>query len=161
MRNYVIYYFAFVLSMFLFSCGSKTTTQTNESSEQLQSENIQSATTCSINPGKYVYEPENWEEQAFTLDLAKDGINYTGSIEVTGKQVFYKISVTCIATENKIDLLFDKVLDGVFYQESTMKQGEVLFSLRNKGGSILTDWANLDCEDNVKSKSGGEIFIMK
>ncbi|MES2575278.1 MAG: DUF5991 domain-containing protein [Bacteroidota bacterium] len=77
----------------------------------------------------------------WTLNIKQEKDNYTALIEVNGQQTYMVIQAIVKGDNNKINLIFDKEIEGAGY--GNFKKGDNLLELTRENGKIKTKWNKL------------------
>jgi hypothetical protein len=87
----------------------------------------------------------------WTLNIKQENDNYVALIEVNGQQTNMVIQALISGDSNKINLSFDKGIEGVGYQD--LKKGDNLLELKFDSKKIKTKWIKLTpiLEENFKN----------
>lgn len=95
--------------------------------------------------GNYEYNEESVKALArynmvmiWTLDIKQDKEDYVAQIEINGQQTYMFIQAKVNGNEEKINLTFDKGIDGIGYDN--FKKGDSLLELIMENGKIKTKW---------------------
>lgn len=98
--------------------------------------------------GNYQYSEEPIEALAeynmamiWTLNIKQEKENYIALIEVNGQQTYMVIQAIVKGDNNKINLTFDKGINGIDHQN--FRKGDTLFELKKDNGKIKTKWNKL------------------
>lgn len=108
--------------------------------------------------GNYSVESESAMTN-YMLTVTEQKGNYQAILDVTGRQVYYQLQMVAVLENNKMVFRYQKVLDGVFYQQQDLeaKSQSDLFALEIKDGQLITQWRQLIVDDEVQNKSSAFI----
>ena len=156
--------------LFLFSCSSDTGKSSSDKAEAVVDSVKKNAKTENK---KETFEEKkqkeevqfmNWKgnyifngDSKYNLDIFKAS-DLKFLLEVKGKEN-YKIDGIANIYDSKVELCFQHVLSGDFNKDHKIKGREVVLTLRNENGTILTDWGVLPVAESLKAKSGTGIFV--
>lgn len=95
----------------------------------------------------------------WNLDIEQEKSEYIGKLEISGQQTYIVIQTLLKGDKNKVNLIFDKTLDGVGFDY--FKKGDKLLELRKVNGMIITQWKKLTPLLLEKFKNDTICFVEK